>query len=59
MTFTEFSEIIDNYFVKSDSQTHNHSAIKSQITERIFKLIPIHASLIHKIPWIRWIHWTQ
>ena len=27
--------------------------------ERIFKLNPIHASVIYQIPWMRWIHWTS
>ena len=28
-------------------------------TERIFKLSPIHASVIYPIPWICWIHWIS
>ena len=56
MTFTEFSEFIGKKFVNSESQTHNflhkrqiwyHSAMKTQVTERIFKLTPIHASVIY------------
>ena len=56
MTFTEFSEFIDKIFVKSESQIlyllHKrprwyHSAMKTQLTERIFKLNPIHALVIY------------
>ena len=36
-----------------------HSARKTQVTERIFKLIPIHASVIYHIHWICWIHWIS
>ena len=32
-----------------------HSASKTQVSERIFKLSPIHASVIYQIPWIHWI----
>ena len=34
-----------------------HSASKTQVKDRIFKLTPIHASVIYQIPCIRWIHW--
>ena len=33
-----------------------HSASKTRVAERIFKLSPIHASVIYHIVWIRWIH---
>ena len=36
----------------SNSGGYN-SAIKTQVTERIFKLTPIHASVISHNPWIR------
>ena len=36
-----------------------HRAKKAQITKRIFKLIPIHASVIYRIPWNHWIHWIS
>ena len=48
----QWNEFIDKMFVKSDSRTHNvlqkqqrlyQSATKTQVTERILKLIPIHA----------------
>ena len=29
----------------------------THVRDRIFKLIPIHASVIYQIPWIRWIQW--
>ena len=34
-----------------------HSASKTHVRDRIFKLSPIHASVIYQIPWIRWIRW--
>ena len=36
-----------------------HSISKTCVRDRIFKLNPIHASIIYQIPWIRWNHWTQ
>ena len=30
---------------------------KTQITDRILKVTPIHASVINQMPWVRWIHW--
>ena len=32
-----------------------HSASKTLVAERIFKLSPIHVSVIYQIPWIHWI----
>ena len=32
-----------------------HSASKTRVAERIFKLSPIYASVIYQIPWICWI----
>ena len=34
--------------------------MKTQVTVRIliFRLSPIHASVIYQFPWIRWIHWN-
>ena len=32
-----------------------HSASKTHVRDRIFKLTPIHASVINQIPWIHWI----
>ena len=29
------------------------------MSDRIFKLTRIHASVIYPIPWIRWIHWIS
>ena len=34
-----------------------HSTSKTHVKDRIFKLSPIHGSVIYQIPWIRWIHW--
>ena len=31
----------------------------TNIIDRIFKLIPIHALVIYQIPWICWFHWIQ
>ena len=36
-----------------------NSASKTQVAERVFKLNPIHASVIYQIPWISWIHWIS
>ena len=38
-------------------QASYHNASKTHVRDRIFKLSPIHASVIYQIPWIRWIHW--
>ena len=40
-------------------QRCNNRATKTQVTERILKLIHIHASVICQIPLIRWIHWSS
>ena len=32
--------------------------METQVTVRIFKLSPIHASVIPQFPWIHWIHWN-
>ena len=32
-----------------------HSANKTDVRDRIFKLSPIHVSVIYQIPWIHWI----
>ena len=32
-----------------------HHASKTHARDRIFKLSPVHSSVIHQIPWIRWI----
>ena len=32
-----------------------HSASKTHVTDRIFKLSPVHASMIYQICWIQWI----
>ena len=37
---------------------HNASK-KTQVGERIFKLSPIHASVIYQIPCVHWIHWIS
>ena len=34
-----------------------HSTSKTHVRDRIFKLRPMHASVIYHIPWIHWIHW--
>ena len=34
-----------------------HSATETQLTEKTFKLILVHASVIFQILWIRWIQW--
>ena len=34
-----------------------HSARKTQVAKRIFKLSPIHGSGIYQILWMCWIHW--
>ena len=33
--------------------------MNTQVTVGIFKLGPIHASVIYQFPWIRWIHWNS
>ena len=34
-----------------------HSARKTHVRNRIFRLSPIHASVTYQILWIHWIHW--
>ena len=57
--FTEFSDT--KYYMhilkRLFEPATRHS--KTQVPERIFKLSPIHASVIYQIPWIRWIHWIS
>ena len=61
--FTEFREF--NYYLKKELlyYTRIHCLLCERQrfyhcdTQKIFKLIPIHASVIHQIPWIRWIQW--
>ena len=36
-----------------------HSTSKTHVRDRIFKLSPIHASVIYQIPWIPWIQWIS
>ena len=48
-----------NYFKKiiqtCQGPRSNHSASKTQVAEMIFKLHPIHPSVIYQIPWMHWI----
>ena len=37
----------------------HHSTSKTHVRDRIFKLSPIHASVIYQIHWIPRIHWIQ
>ena len=69
--FTEFARILHKiyilYFQKIIQTCHllckrprcYHSASKTQVAERIFKLSPVHALVIYLIPWICWIHWIS
>ena len=36
-----------------------HGTDKTHVRDRIFKLSPIHASVIYQIPWNQWIQWIQ
>ena len=60
--FLEFVEFSDQIFVITvkwlepatfcvRDQGANHSASKTHVWDRIFKLSPIHASMIYQIPW--------
>ena len=66
--FTEFTEFSDKnicHYSKRARTCHvlckrptcHHSSSKTHVKDGIFKLTPIHASVIYQIPWIRWIHW--
>ena len=68
--FLEFAGFSDKNICHYNKRvwTHNllcqrqgcyHSASKTHVRDRIFKLTPIHASVIYQIPWIRWIHWIS
>ena len=73
--FTKFSEIDDNISVIKvvwkcnllckrprcyhSTRKTDVSASKTQVREGIFKLTPLHVSVIYQIPWICWIHWIS
>ena len=68
--FTEFSKFSDKnicHYSKRAQTCHflckrpgcYHSTSKRQVADTIFKLTPIHVSVIYHIPWIRWIHWIS
>ena len=51
--FSEFNDIVIT--VKGLEPTTSHSASKTHVWDGIFKLSPIHASVIYQIRWIQWI----
>ena len=57
--FTDFAELSDKnicYYSKRAQMCHPATSYtRNQVRERIFKLSPIHASMIYQIPWIQWI----
>ena len=65
--FSEFREKNNSHYTKRTRTCYHlckrpgcyHSASETHVRDRIFKLIPIHASVIYQFPWIRWIHWIQ
>ena len=38
-------------------ETRTIPQYKLDVRDNIFKLTPIHATVIYQIPWICWIHW--
>ena len=65
--FTEFADknichyskrALDCHLLRRRSGCY-HSTSKTHVSDRIFKLSPIHAWVIYQIPWICWIHWIQ
>ena len=61
--FTEFAEFSDKNTLKglkpATSHVRDNSASKIHVWDKIFKLSPIHASVIYQISWICWIHWIH
>ena len=66
--FTEFSESRDKNICHYSNRTRTchflwkrlgsyHSVNRTHVTDKIFKLSPIQASMIYQIPKIRWIQW--
>ena len=67
--FTEFSEFSDKNICHYSKRAGTcqllckketrmlPQASKTHVKDRIFKLSPIHSSMIYQFPWIRWIHW--
>ena len=54
-----FKKIIRSSHLPCKRSRCYHSANKTHVAERIFKLSPIHAWVIYQIPRIRWIHWIS
>ena len=55
--FTTFSKFRDKTcFEPVISSGYSNIATKTQLIDRVFKLTPIHASMIYPIPWICLIH---
>ena len=48
---------IQTCYLLSNKPAYYHSASKTNVRDGIFKLSPIHASVICQILWIRWIQW--
>ena len=42
-----------------DQDATTAPASKMPVKDRIFKLNPIHSSVIYQIPWLGWIYWIQ
>ena len=64
--FTEFSHKNICHYSRRTQTGHpatscarDQNARKTHLRDRIFKLSPIHASVIYQFPWIRLIHWIQ
>ena len=45
--------------VKETKMLPQHQQDTGSRDKSIFKLSPIHASVIHQIPWNRWIYWIS
>ena len=54
-----FKKIIRISYLMCKRPRCYHSASKTQVAERIFKLTPVHATVIYQILWIRWIPWIS
>ena len=57
--FTEFSKRVRTYHLLCKRPGWYDTASKTHVTDGIFKLTPIHASVIYLILWIRWNHRIQ
>ena len=55
--FIESGEFSDKKYLSFNGLEPPTSCVRDQDASKRETLTPIHASVIYKIPWIRWNHW--